>query len=131
LAIFNVKQTSKLIWPTITMFKSIDIPGSFVERWDGVVMSIFIIFFFTTLTNIYYFSADIVKHVFKLEDVKLSSLIIIPFIYIIALYPSNIGEVYFYSNKIILYLSIINLVIIPLLLLFITIIKKRSEKYEN
>lgn len=131
LAIFNVKETSKLLWPTITMVKSIDIKGSFIERWDGVVMALWVIFYFTTLTNLYYFSADTVKHIFKLEDVKLSSLIIIPFIYIIALYPGNIGEVYFLSNKAVVFLQIINLVIIPLILLFITVIKQRSEKYEK
>ena len=131
LAVFNVNETSKLLWPTITLIKSIDIQGSFIERWDGVAMALWVIFYFTTLTNIYYFSADTIKHVFKLEDVKLSSLIIIPFIYIIALYPGNIGEVYSFSGRIIVFLQIINLGIIPLMLLFITIIKKRSGRYEK
>ena len=131
LAVFNVKETAKLLWPTITMIKSIDIPGSFIERWDGVAMALWVIYYFTTITNIYYFSADTIKHVFALEDVKLSSLIIIPFIYIIALYPGNIGEVYFLSSKVINLLQIVNLMVIPLILLFITVIKKRSGKYEK
>jgi len=130
-AVFNVKETSKLLWPTITMIKSIDIPGSFIERWDGVVMALWVIFYFTTITNIYYFSADTVKNVFALEDVKISSIIIIPFIYIIALYPANLGEVYFFSSKVIFLLQIINLIIIPLMLLLITVIKKRSGENEK
>lgn len=131
LAIFNVRETSELLWPTITMIKSIDIPGAFIERWEGVVMALWVIYSFTTIANIYYFSADTIKRTFKMEDIKLSSLIIIPFIYIIALYPGNIGEVYYFSGKIILFVQMINLMIIPLLLLFITVIKKRSEKYEK
>jgi spore germination protein len=124
LAVFAKEQTKTLLWPTITLIKSIDIPGTFIERWEGVVMALWAIFYFTTFINSYYLSADVLKDMFKLHDIKLSSALIIPFIYAIALYPENIAEVYDVSNSVLPYLAIFSLVILPLLLF----IKKPSKK---
>lgn len=124
LAVFAKEQTKILMWPTITLIKSIDIPGTFIERWEGVVMALWIIFYFTTFINAYYLSADVLKDMFKLHDIKLSSALLIPFIYAIALYPENIAEVYDISNSVLPYLAIFSLVILPLLLF----IKKPSKK---
>ena len=82
LAVFSKSQTKILLWPTITMIKSISIPGAFIERWEGVVMALWVIFYFTTFVNGYYLSADIVKDMFNLDDIKLSSVLIVPFIYL-------------------------------------------------
>ena len=57
-------------------------------------MAFWIFFYFTTFVNSYFFSSEIVKNVLKLKDTKLSSLLIMPIIYVIALYPKNIAEIY-------------------------------------
>ena len=125
LAIFSKKETSNLLWPTITMIKSIDIPGTFIERWEGVVMALWVIFYFTTFVNGYYFSSDIIKHAFKLEDIKISSLLIMPFIYLIALYPENVSELYQVSTKSNYTLANFALIILPIALLIISAIKQK------
>lgn len=124
LAVFAKEQTKTLLWPTITLIKSIDIPGTFIERWEGVVMALWVIFYFTTFINSYYLSADVLKDMFKLHDIKLSSALLIPFIYAIALYPENIAEVYEVSNSVLPYLATFGLVVLPLLLF----IRKPSKK---
>lgn len=126
LAIFKKKETSNFLWPTITMIKSIDIPGTFIERWEGVVMALWVIFYFTTFVNGYYFSSDILKHAFKLEDVKISSFILMPFIYLIALYPENVARLYQISIKSNYTLATFCLIILPIILLFISTIKQRG-----
>lgn len=125
LAVFTKSQTKILLWPTITMIKSISIPGAFIERWEGVVMALWVVFYFTTFVNSYYLSSDIVKDMFRLSDIKLSSVLIIPFIYLIALYPENIAEVYDISSKVTPPLYLYSLVILPLILILRRPSKKR------
>jgi len=128
LMFFSKEHTKALLWPTITLIRAIVIPGAFVERWEGIVMSLWVLFYFTTFVNMYYFSGDIIKEAFRLQDIKLSSCILAPFIYIIALYPQNIAEVYDTSGKIIPILSVFSFVILPLVLLFASKLKERGKK---
>jgi spore germination protein (amino acid permease) len=126
-AVFSKEQVRILIWPTITMIRSLDIPGTFIERWDGIVLALWIIFYLTTFVNGYYFSSQILKEAFKLEDIKVSSLLIVPFIYIIAMYPKDIGEVFYLGNTIMPILFIYNLIFLPLLL-YMGSMSKRHRK---
>ncbi len=121
LAVFAKAQSRVLLWPTITMIKSLDIPGTFIERWEGAVMALWILFYFTTFVNTYFFSSEIVKNVLKLKDIKLSSLLIMPIIYVIALYPGNIAELYDFQFKNIIVLSgaIFVFVLLPILILLV------------
>jgi spore germination protein len=127
LSIFSKEQTKVLLWPTITMIKSLDIPGTFIERWDGIVMALWVLFYFTTFTNLYYFSSHILKETFKLGDVKISSVLVVPFIYLIAMYPKNIGELFNANTNIIPMVFLFNLVVVPLLLYFVGKIRGRKE----
>ncbi|MDF2883465.1 MAG: spore germination protein [Clostridiaceae bacterium] len=126
IAVFTKEQAKILVWPVITMIKSINIQGAFIERWDGIVLSIWIFFFFTTFTSGYYFSADILKNTFKIRNNKIAVLLLIPFIYATSLYPSNVAENEFISNWVLPLLFFINVVCIPLLLLIITKIKGKG-----
>lgn len=128
---FGEKQVSTLLWPIVSMVENINIPGSFIERWEGVFMSIWIIFYITTGVNHYYFAADMTKKIFGLEDIKLGAAIIIPFTYLIALYPKNIYDVSIVASSIIPILFLINLVIIPLVLLFLNPKKRRENTNEK
>ncbi|WP_242975491.1 GerAB/ArcD/ProY family transporter [Clostridium liquoris] len=122
--VFGQNQTKILLWPVITMVKYINIPGSFIERWEGIIMSIWIIFYFTTFTNHYYFASDLLKKIFKFKDIKLSAAIIVPFIYLIALYPKNIAEAYVLTSKYSPIFFLINLIILPIALLLVSSSKK-------
>lgn len=126
IAVFTRDQAKILVWPVITMVKSINIQGAFIERWDGIVLSVWIFFFFTTFTSGYYFSADILKNTFKMKNNKTAVLLLIPFIYAASLYPGNVAENEFISNWILPLLFFINVVCIPLLLLVITKIKGKG-----
>jgi spore germination protein len=128
IATFSKYQTAGLIWPTITMIKSINIPGGFIEGLEGAVMALWVVFYFATFTNSFFFASDLVKDVFALDDIKLSSLVVLPIIYIAALYPQNIGELYKISEKVYPLVFAIFLLLIPLILLAITKAKRAGEK---
>ncbi|MBU5590290.1 spore germination protein [Clostridium sp. MSJ-4] len=127
IAILSREETKKLLWPTISMITSIDIPGLFVERWEGVVMALWILFFFTTFINSYYFSCDIIKNTFKLQDIRLSILISMPLIYIMALFPKNLYVVRFFTKYILRPLIVLTAIVLPLLFYFIGKVKLRRR----
>jgi spore germination protein len=127
LMFFTKEHLKVLLWPTIALIRAIVIPGSFVERWEGIVMALWVLFYFTTFVNIYYFSGDLVKNVFKLHDVKLSSLVLAPIIYITALYPQNIVEVYDLSKKSTPFFITFSFIFVP----FILLILKGNRKKEG
>jgi len=124
LAVFTKYQNSVLLWPTITMIKSINIPGSFIERWDGIVMTMWILFYFTTFINSFYFSSDIIKNVFNLKETKLSYIVILPFIYLAALYPENLLELNDFRGVFFQSFTMIMIALLPL----ITLIKGFMSK---
>ena len=133
LAMFSKAQSRILLWPTISMIKSLDIPGTFIERWEGIVMAFWILFYFTTFVNAYFFSGEIVKNVFKLKDIKLSSLLIMPIIYVIALYPENIAELYNLQFKTtpVLLTAIFVFVLLPILILLVGKGKGRGKSTDE
>lgn len=128
IGVFGKEQTKILLWPVITLVKYINIPGAFIERWEGIIMSIWVIFFFTTFINNYYFAADLLKKALNFKDIKLSSAIIMPFIYLIALYPSNVAELYSLIGMYGPILFSINLIILPVILMIIPSPKKGGGK---
>ncbi|MBU3092587.1 spore germination protein [Clostridium sp. CF011] len=129
LAVFSKSQSRILLWPTISMIRSLYIPGSFIERWEGIVMAFWIFFYFATFVNAYFFSGEIVKNVFKLKDIKLSSLLIMPIIYVVALYPQNIAELYalqFKTTPVIL-TAIFLFLLLPILILLVGKCKSKGK----
>ncbi|EDS78179.1 GerAB/ArcD/ProY family transporter [Clostridium massiliodielmoense] len=128
--VFSKSYISQLLWPTITMLSTVNLPGTFVERWEGAIMAFWFIFFFTTYVNLYYFSSEVVKDVFHLEDIKISVIVVTPIIYLLSLYPQNIAEVYKIKEKFSPYIGLGVMVILPILLLIIGTIKSRRVKNE-
>lgn len=131
LAVFPEEYNKNLLWPTISMVSIVNIPGAFIERWEGVAMIFWIFFYFTTFINIYYFSSELLKNTFNLRTIKISSLIIIPIIYIFALYPSNITELYSIQRMVMPFVDTIIVGAIPIVLLLINLVKKRRGSNEN
>ncbi len=133
LAVFSKAQGRILLWPTISMIRSLYIPGTFVERWEGIVMALWILFYFTTFVNTYFFASEIVKNVFKLKDIKISSLLIMPIIYVVALYPENIAEIYTlqFKTNLVLYTAIFVFIILPILILIMGKVKGRRKSKDE
>lgn len=128
----SVDQTAEKIFPTITMLKSINVRSGLLERWDGLVMGLWVFFYFTTFASTYYFSSYIVKNIFKIEDIKISSIIYAPIIYVLALYPDSMPQIYNVGLGLSKAIFISVIVIVIFISYFISLIKKkRGEKYES
>jgi len=60
---FGPFQTARLFWPIIEMMDLIDLPGSFVERQDAIIMSFWIISNFAIVNSCLFFSSILLRDV--------------------------------------------------------------------
>lgn len=126
--IFGKAQTTIQLWPTISLIRSINVKGGFFENWEGVVMVFWILYYFLTFINIYYFGSNMLTRVLNFKRVSISTVIFAPIIYIIALLPGNIAAVYELQNRYLYYLGFITVILIPLILLIVSKSKSKSKK---
>lgn len=124
LAKFGVDSVTRLIWPTLSLIRTIDIPGSFIEKLEGVIMMQWILFAFTTIAPFTYGSALIPAKLFGNREFKHFCSLIIPVLYIVSLIPDNVVQAYQYQDVIINYLGAPSVFGFPLLLLIVSHIRK-------
>lgn len=92
-ATLSSAQAASSIFPTITMLQSIGSNSGILEKWDSVIMALWVIFYFTSFANIYYFASYTLKDVLNLEDIRTASTIYVPFVYLAAVLPENVIEI--------------------------------------
>ena len=126
---FGAEESQHLLWPFIGLVKSIDIPGTFIERWDGLILMIYMIFNFAAFVNIYYGAAYITKKVFNFKRMVNSFSIVSVLFYIGSMLPKNILENNALQDNFLSYLFLINNIVIPIVL--IIGLKIRRGRYEE
>ncbi|MGL4730728.1 MAG: GerAB/ArcD/ProY family transporter [Clostridium sp.] len=127
IANLSVNQTAERIFPTITMLRSINVRSGVLERWDGFVMALWVLFYYTTFVSTYYFSTHMIKDIFKIEDIKIASIIYIPLIYAMALYPENMAQIYTAGLGPTKIIFGVTLIVVIFLSYFINLIKKKGS----
>jgi spore germination protein len=113
-------------WPVLTFIRSFEIPGLLVERFDSLLLVIWIMQLFATFSVCYYAAALGLSQIFR---TKINSIIfgLAPFIYIVAMIPDNINQM-FQMGDLIGKFTLYFFSLVPLLLLIISIIK--GQKHE-
>lgn len=123
---FGVEHTEDLLWPTLFLMKTIDIPGSFLENVHGVVIALWTFIILQILSIILILANIILSKSFKLKEIDFLSMSLLPIVYLLALFPENINEVYYYMGLFSNYLGTAITFIIPLSLFAISIFKKKG-----
>lgn len=126
-SILNIDQTIKSIWPIILSFTTVDIPGGFVERVEGIIMTIAIVFFIVNFINLYFYSSYINSKSIGVTKHKISSLTLLPVIYIITLIPKGLNDIGFIMNKVVFPICIFISFFIPILLFSLSYLKFRFK----
>lgn len=121
---FGVLDTKKLIWPTLTLIRSIEVPGSFVERLEGIVMTQWILLAYTTIVPLAFCLSLVPSRLLKHREFKHFCPAVIPVIYVLSLMPSNIVEAYKYLDFITNYLEAPAVFLLPVMLLIVSSIRK-------
>lgn len=122
---FDVVQQ---MWPVLEIMDTINLPGSFIERQDALIMSFWIISVFMIINASMFFSSLILKDTVKKGKHSLYILILIPVTYIISFIPDNIAQAYRFIELLYVTFGAAYIFIIPLLLLVVAKIRKQGDK---
>lgn len=126
IVVFGPKETSKLLWPTLELFKTTSLPANVLERLDAAFLAIWVTAVYTTLFCSYYFTIHSLSQLFKLKDHRMFSIMLIPFVFVLAMLPHNVVHMYdviIFAGRVGLYITLGY----PLLLLLIAMLRKKRE----
>ena len=125
---YGVHQLQREIWPTIAIVKEVNLPGYFLENLDGIVMAAWVMVVYGTMGPFLHSSGTILSDIFNTRVHEIFILPLLPIIYIISLLPENLVQTTKFLGKILNYLSIAAIIIIPTIMFIAAKIKKRREK---
>jgi spore germination protein len=128
--VFGPLETSRQIWPVMSIMQVIELPGAFIARQDALMMSFWILTSFTLINCYIFFISILLSRIIKAKNANWLNLIVLPFIYIISLIPNNVPHTFEMMKTMIKYTGIIFVLPVPLLLLAITKIRKLGVKNE-
>ncbi|MBS4535138.1 endospore germination permease [Clostridium sp. D2Q-14] len=125
---FGIKQTADLLWPTLFLMKTVDIPGAFLENVEGIFITIWTLIALQGLAVILIQESIVISKALKLKESNFISMPLLPVIYVLAVFPENIAEVYDYMNIFSNYLGTVVALGIPLVLFIVLLFKKKGTK---
>lgn len=125
-AVFGPEETKLLLWPTLELAKVTSLPANILERLDAAFLAIWVTAVFTTLFSTYYFTIHSIRQLFKLKDHKFLAMLILPFIFILSMYPKNVFQMYLIISAV-GRVGLLPTIVYPLLLLVIAIVRRKGE----
>ncbi len=129
-AVFGPQEIKNLIWPTLELAKMTSLPGQVLERLDAAFLAVWVTAVFTTLFSSYFFTVYALKELFRLMDHKIFSFILIPIIFLIAMQPQNILNLY-HVVEFVGRLGLLLTIGYPILLLVTAMIRKVKGKRKS
>ncbi len=132
MGMFGVKGTTREIWPLISYIRNIQSPGLFMERLEGVALSLWVMTVYSTIVLGYFASSYSISKVVGTKEHRQYVLPLVIVIFYIALQPAGLAQLYDWGNLMYKYISSIFIYVLPLILLAIAALRKRGIKdYEK
>ncbi len=91
---FGAEEIKLLLWPTLELAKTTSLPANILERLDAAFLAVWVIAVFSTLLSSYYLTVHSMSKLFRLRDHKLFSLFVLPFVFVMAMLPENVLQMY-------------------------------------
>lgn len=128
----GAKSATKAIWPLLIYIRNINLPGLFIERLDGVVLSLWVITVFTTVITGFFIVTYSLSKVFNTKEQKQFALPLMIVIYYLALQPAGLAELYKWGDWMFKYVSTGFMYVLPLIILAIAAIRRQGvRKHED
>ena len=131
LSAFGVKSATKAIWPLLQYIRNISVPGLFIERLDGIVLSLWVITVFTTIITGFFIVTYSLSKILNTKEQKQYALPWMIVIYYLALQPASLAELYKWGDWVFKYVSSIFMYIVPIVALLIALIRKMGAKKDE
>ena len=128
IAKFGAAGLTRQRWPFLEIMDTINFPGSFIERQDALMMSIWIISVFAILSSGMFFSAVMLKDIAKVGKRFHYVLGMIPVMLAVSALPDNIITISGRLDVVFAALGLLYMLIVPMLLLLVAKLKKIEGK---
>jgi spore germination protein len=125
-AVFGSEEIKKLIWPTLELAKTTSLPGNLLERLDGAFLAVWVMAVFSTIYSTYYLTIHSINKLFRVGDQKRFAFFVFPFIFVIAMLPQNILQMY-RILEIMSRWGLLITVVYPFILLVVALIRKKKK----
>lgn len=125
---FGAKSATKAIWPLLLYIRNISIPELFIERLDGIVLSLWVVTVFTTVIMGFFIVTYSLSKIFNTKEQKQYALPLMIIIYYLALQPAGLAELYQWGDWIYKYVSSIFMYIIPAAALMLAAVRRLGVK---
>ncbi|KRE72884.1 GerAB/ArcD/ProY family transporter [Paenibacillus sp. Soil750] len=125
--VFGAEEIKKLVWPTLELAKTTSLPANILERLDGAFLAVWVTAVFTTLLSSYYLAIYFLSQLLRLRDHKLFAFLLVPFIYVIAMFSQNLLQMY-EIIQLVGRCGLVFTVVYPLVLLIVAIIRKKKGR---
>lgn len=129
--VFGVKEINQLIFPTISLSKTIRLKTELFERLESLFMTIWMPISFTTILGHYWASILNSKALFNTKRGHLIMWINVPIIFFIALYPENVVQLNYFlslSNRL---AQILTFGVLPIVVIATWVYKRREKHHAN
>ncbi|WP_432662524.1 endospore germination permease [Wukongibacter baidiensis] len=127
IARFGIAENKSLIWPVVTLFKSVDLPGTLLENVEVVIMGTWLLSVFMTIAISYFGATFLLSRILKSKEQNYFALTLLPLIYILALIPENIVNVYEYLEQFTNYMGT-TAIAIPIVLFLFSLFRRKPKK---
>lgn len=124
-AVFGNEEVKNLLWPTLELAKATSLPANILERLDAAFLAVWVTAVFTTLFATYYLTSHALSRLFGLKDHRLFSSALLPFVFVMAMLPQNIMQMYQIIQVVLRY-GLLLTIGYPLLLLIVAAIRKKK-----
>jgi spore germination protein len=129
--LFGAEEIKKLLWPTLELAKATSLPANILERMDAAFLAVWVTAVFTTLFSSYYLTLHSVSKLFRLRDHRMFSFFLLPFVFIVAMLPQNIMQMYDIIESV-SRIGLVITIVYPSLLLIVAVIRgKREDRNEG
>jgi len=129
-AAFGYEELKNLMWPTLELVKTTEVPGLILERIESAFLGVWVAAVFTTTANIYFAVCYLIKQLLGLKHHRYVAIVMLPALYYLAMWPRNVHLLFEYLTYA-SYIGFISSLGIPLFLLVIAMIRKQGEKQKG
>ncbi|WP_108672056.1 spore germination protein [Peribacillus acanthi] len=112
-------------WPVLTFIRSFEITGFFFERFDSLLLVIWVMQLFSTFTVSYFVAVLGVSQLFG-KNFQTISFIVLPLIFFFAMIPTNINQLFTMGDWVGKF-SFLFFSLTPLLLLFVSMLRRKKN----
>lgn len=126
-AALGVEDSKIILWPGMSIIRTVMVPGGVFERLDALILALWTIASFTSVSGYYYTAAITIFHLTGAKEFKHIVTLLFPWIYLISVIPKDVLQVLTFGK----YLGALNLslaILVPAFLCLVCFLKNKRGK---